>query len=507
LNDDPALRSDALHDEGQRRAALLLRALPVLLLPAAVAVGMWVMMGLLEGEPPPGPPPLPPMPPPPPPEFFPPPPSPLPMLIVMVGMPLLLSVVLFRVIRAGRTTAPALVLVGMWTLVYTVGTLATGVMSYWPASLVVPICAAALLLSSRAGMAIAALATLLVMSSAWLEIQGLRLPVEFGLFGPFFVRPMPPPPPPAGAAGPIVIFWRQGLPGPLILAIGYWVGLFWTVAVLTSLLAGSLQRALQRSRSQAWALAELSADLEDRVARQTAALLEQEREAATLEERARLARDIHDALAQNLTGIIVQLGALQRARAVAPDEVGEHLDLAQRMARESLAEARRSVWNLRAPALERGDLGDALRGLTARPLGPTTAAAFAQTGEPWPLPPSVEAALLRVCQEALANVAKHARATCVAVTLAYEPDAVRLVVRDDGVGFDEAVVRERTSGAAPWSGFGLLGMRERLTALGGTLTLTSRDGAEVVAVVPRAAGAVIDSPAPVAAASGSGVRP
>src|SRR5262249_22712105 len=147
----------------------------------------------------------------------------------------------------------------------------------------------------------------------------------------------------------------------------YWVGLFWTVAVLASLLAGSLQRALHQSRGQARALSELSAELEDRVAAQTAELLAQEREAATMEERARLARDIHDALAQNLTGILVQLGAAQRALAVAPTQVSEHLDLAQRMARESLAEARRSVWNLRAPVLERGDLGDALRGLVTRP--------------------------------------------------------------------------------------------------------------------------------------------
>jgi signal transduction histidine kinase len=149
-------------------------------------------------------------------------------------------------------------------------------------------------------MAIAALATLLVVSGVWLEVQGLRLPLEFSLFGPFFVRPLPPPAPPPGLPLP-----RQGVPGPLLLAVGYWVGLFWTVAVLASLLAGSLQRALQQSRAQARALSELSLELEDRVAAQTAELLVQEREAATMEERTRLARDIHDTLAQNLTGIVV----------------------------------------------------------------------------------------------------------------------------------------------------------------------------------------------------------
>ncbi|HLH26682.1 MAG TPA: sensor histidine kinase [Chloroflexota bacterium] len=475
MTEHVARLQDAITDEGQRRAALLLRTLPALLIPAAAALGMFVVLRLTQGEPPP---PAPGMPAPPGA-----PPSALPMLLGQFALPLLLSAALLLLVRAGRTTAPALVLVGTWTLIYTLGALSSGVMSFWPASLVVPICAAALLLSSRAGMGIAALATLLVAGSAWLEIQGLRVPWDLG---PLFGGPGRPPPPPAMVPPPPGLpFPPQPPPGLPLLAIGYWVGLFWTVAVLTSLLAGSLQRALQQSRAHAHALSQLSAELEDRVAAQTAELLHQEREAATLEERARLARDIHDALAQNLTGIIVQLGAVQRARSVAPGEVDEHLDLAQRMARESLAEARRSVWNLRAPALARGDLGDALRGLVARPVSPEATARFAQVGEPWPLPPAVEAALLRVCQEALANVAKHARATAVAVTLEYSATAVRLAVRDNGVGFDAAALRERPSHAAPWRGFGLLGMRERLAALGGTLILKSDGGAEVVAAVPR----------------------
>src|SRR5262249_36809739 len=154
---------------------------------------------------------------------------------------------------------------------------------------------------------------------------------------------------------------------------------------------------------------------------QTARLLEQEREAATLAERARLAREIHDTLAQGLTGIVVQLGAAQRALAADALAADQHIDLAQHMAREALSEARRSVWNLRAPALERGDLGDALRGLISRPLRPETVAHFEQRGEPRPLPPGVESALLRVCQESLVNVAKHAGATHVDVLLEYTP--------------------------------------------------------------------------------------
>ena len=81
------------------------------------------------------------------------------------------------------------------------------------------------------------------------------------------------------------------------------------------------------------------------------------------------------------------------------------------------------------------------------------------------------------------NVAKHAGATQVRLTLEYTPDAVRLSISDDGVGFDELPAGVAAPG--PWGGFGLLGMRERLMALGGTLELTSDGGAQVVAVVPR----------------------
>ena len=175
--------------------------------------------------------------------------------------------------------------------------------------------------------------------------------------------------------------------------------------------------------------------------------------------------------------------AAQRALAAESAAADQHIDLAQQMARESLAEARRSVWNLRAPALERGDLSDALRGLASRPIRPETTAIFEQSGDPWPLPPPVESALLRVGQEALVNVAKHAGATHVRLMLEYTPDAVRLSISDDGVGFDELPADVAAPG--PWGGCGLLGMRERLVALGGTLELTSDGGAQVVAVVPR----------------------
>ena len=223
------------------------------------------------------------------------------------------------------------------------------------------------------------------------------------------------------------------------------------------------------------------------VAIANAQLLTQAREAAMLEERTRLARDIHDTLAQGLTGIVVQLGAALRALMVAPDETREHLVLAQRMARESLAEARRSVWNLRAPALDRGDLADALRSVAVRPLGSDVVVTFEQVGEPWPLTTAIESTLLRVAQEALANVARHSLATEAWMALIYMTDSVQLSVRDNGVGFDPEAGPEKGITPGPWGGFGLLGMEERVSALGGTLTLSSQDGTLLLATIPRPA--------------------
>ncbi len=433
--------SSAINDETQRRGALLLRTLPILLIPVFVTALTFALLRWSLGD-----------------QIQPPPDARRsfnPLIPIVVLVVFFSSLIIL--VRLGRPTISALLVIGGWTLVTTMGSLQSGVTSYTPALLIVPICAAGLLIDRIACISLAALAILLVGSLAWLEQLGLLLH-----------RPPPP-----------FILASQHY-----LAFGFWVALFMTVAALTSLLAGGLQRALQQSRAQARALQELSAQLEARVEEQTTQLLEQERAAATLAERTRLAREIHDTLAQGLTGIVVQLGAAQRAQATEPAAADQHIDLAQRMAREALAEARRSVWNLRAPALERGDLADALRGLLARPIRPQTTAAFEQRGEPWPLPPDVESALLRVAQEALANVARHAEATHVDVVLDYTPACVRLSITDNGVGFDaQALSAEVASG--PWGGFGLLGMRERIALLGGALELQNGDGAQVAVMVPR----------------------
>ncbi|HEY1012797.1 MAG TPA: sensor histidine kinase, partial [Herpetosiphonaceae bacterium] len=229
----------------------------------------------------------------------------------------------------------------------------------------------------------------------------------------------------------------------------------------------------------------LAAQLADQaaVAVANAQLLARSRESATVEERARLAREIHDTLAQGLTGIIVQIGAAQRALSAAPEEASSHLDLGQRMARESLAEARASVWNLRAPALSHAELIAAIRRLAAHPVRPDLQVTVEQRGELRRLPASVETALLRVCQEALTNVAKHSPATAATIRLDYGPEAVRLTVSDNGPGFDSYVL-EHGGGAGLALGFGLQGMRERLGSFGGALTLRSDGGAQVEATVP-----------------------
>ncbi|MDZ4719460.1 MAG: sensor histidine kinase [Roseiflexaceae bacterium] len=434
---------DLHSDERQRRNTLVLRTLPILLIPFGVSIATFLILrffnqGAFPSQPPTTPPPF--------------GMSPLVPITIMV----IFFSALIVLVRVGRPTISALLLIGVWTLFTTASTLRAGVTSYFPALLIIPICAAGLLIDRAASLSLAALATVLVYSMALLEVQGRFIPEQ----------------------PPQVLIANM----PYI-SIGFWVGLFWTIAALTSLLAGGLHQALVRSRNQAEELARLRDQLEARVAAQTDQLLEQEREAATLEERTRLAREIHDTIAQGLAGVVVQLGAVQRALVAAPDDAPPHLDLAQRMAREALAEARRSVWNLRAKALDHGAIGDALHGLVERQAALLYQVSFKQVGEARALAPETETALLRVAQESLANAAKYASKSSVSVELAYLPDHVRLTIRDSGPGF-AADVLERPAAPGPWGGFGLLGMRERIAALGGSLVLHNEGGAVVDVLVP-----------------------
>ncbi|GAA5190630.1 sensor histidine kinase [Rugosimonospora acidiphila] len=220
-------------------------------------------------------------------------------------------------------------------------------------------------------------------------------------------------------------------------------------------------------------------------------LMAQAREAGVLDERQRMAREIHDTLAQGLTGIVTQLQAAEQA---SEDPTGwrRHLAAATALARESLSEARRSVHELRPEPLETARLSEAVSGVAERwSARQGVPVQVATTGTVRPMPPEAEVALLRAAQEALANVAKHAGATRVGVTLSYLEHEVALDVRDDGTGFDPDgrdgldgvnglggdAGAGRRAGGGPGSGFGLVAMRQRIEALSGTVQVESEPGA------------------------------
>ncbi len=197
------------------------------------------------------------------------------------------------------------------------------------------------------------------------------------------------------------------------------------------------------------------------------------RELAVLEERNRIAREIHDTLAQGFTGVVVQLEALEQALEESPAEVSGHLSRAKSLARESLNEARRSVRALVPGALEQRSLDAVLKDEILRfsTSGPEKAS-FRLSGKKRELPSNIQAALLRICQESLANVRRHARATEVTVELSFNHKAAWLSVEDDGVGIDMDAVKA-TDGVG---GFGLIAMEQRARLLKGSLRVTTEEG-------------------------------
>ena len=434
--------SAPIPDETQRRGQAFVRTLPILLIPFGVAVLMGIIFRVLYGAP-----------------SFATRNEPSVTPLVPIFILGIFCIAMLALVRLGRPNISSVLLIGLWTLLTTLLGLMNPANNIWPALLLVPICAAGLLLDGIASITLAALATVLLIGVG--ASNGLQ---EATLL-----------PPTASTTASAFPFF----------SVTFWTGVFWMIAALTYLLASSMQRALKATRTQAEQLRELAASLDARVQKQTSELLQQSRETAVMEERSRVARDIHDTLAQGLTGIVVQLGAAQRAMEVAPTDAPEHMQLAQEMAREALAEARRSIWNLRAPNLERGELRDALAGLAQRASNETMRVHFETRGAVWELHADVESALLRVTQEALVNVGKHANATHADVMLEYRNDAIGLQIRDNGIGLDDEALNDANAVKGPTSGFGLLGMRERIEQWGGELKLTNKDGALVEATIPR----------------------
>lgn len=225
---------------------------------------------------------------------------------------------------------------------------------------------------------------------------------------------------------------------------------------------------LEASRAAALASARLAGEERERAARAS--------DLAVAEERNRLAREIHDTLAQGLAGIVLQLEAAEDSLPPGSGTAAAHLDRARALARESLQEARRSVWNLRPRRLEEAGLAGALAALAEETTGDGVRVDARLEPAP-PLAPAAAEALYRVAQEAVANVRRHSGARRASLELAAAPGpggrpGARLTVTDDGHGFDPAA----RTGPTPAGGFGLWAMAERAAALGGQLEIVSEPG-------------------------------
>jgi signal transduction histidine kinase len=267
---------------------------------------------------------------------------------------------------------------------------------------------------------------------------------------------------------------------------GFGVYLYLVLVAVNLMIAGALTLTGAAEEKHRRELAEANGRLREMLEENAglhAQLVAQAREAGVLDERQRLAGEIHDTLAQGLTGIVRQLEVVERFGDDA-EKRRHHLTLARELARDSLAEARRSVQALRPGPLAAARLPEALAELTAS--WSRTAGIDARveiSGEAVALAPEVEVVLFRAAQEALANAGKYSGAGRVGVTLSYTGDVVVLDVVDDGRGF-----RPGGPSSADGTGYGLAAMRSRLKHIGGTLTIESEpgDGTAISAAVPVA---------------------
>lgn len=242
--------------------------------------------------------------------------------------------------------------------------------------------------------------------------------------------------------------------------------LSWLLSLAVAGLVAAWQKAMVRRSEE-------RQDLLEELAATRGELAAAERQAGVLGERQRLAREIHDTVAQEFTSIVLHLEAAEGASNGAAGAFGKHLTEARRAARTGLNETRRLVAALRPELLDGRSLAEALTRLADRwsdESGVATRVQLDEGGSP-ALPREVEATVLRAAQEALANVRKHAEASEVTLTFSRIGDLVVLDVQDDGRGF---VPREERPGQG--ERLGLLGMRERAEQLGGRLLVESAPG-------------------------------
>lgn len=203
---------------------------------------------------------------------------------------------------------------------------------------------------------------------------------------------------------------------------------------------------------------------------------------AVLNERTRLAQELHDTLEQTLTGIALQMDTAAKFAAADASRANHHLELARNLVTQSQTEVRCSVWDLRSRSPEQMDLAGLLRKISQQLVEDTgIQVEIRATGRVRPLPELIEENLLRVAQEALTNIIKHSRATQAVITLDYGPQNVFLTIQDNGVGFDPA------HQAGPREGhFGLLGITERTNRLRGQVQISSApgQGTTIRAIIP-----------------------
>lgn len=218
-----------------------------------------------------------------------------------------------------------------------------------------------------------------------------------------------------------------------------------------------------------------------------AELIAAEHREGVLAERGRLARDIHDTLAQGYIGVIMHLEAADEMKKTQPEKAEFHFQQAEKMARVGLTQARQVVNDLRPDLLEKTESpAEALQALLAdwsTQSGIETS--FSENGDPADTHPETEITMLRTTQEGLANIMKHAQATAVQVTLSWIGEQVVLDIEDNGVGFDHDP-EENSSDPFAMSGFGLHAMNERVSQSGGELFVESAvgEGTTVTAILP-----------------------
>ena len=252
---------------------------------------------------------------------------------------------------------------------------------------------------------------------------------------------------------------------------------FLTMAFLASMLGLFVSSIARQNRERQRMIKELESTRRE--------LAKAEREAGVLQERQRLAGEIHDTLAQGFTSIILQLETAEIAIDDDPPEARIHMERALKAARDSLAEARGVLWALRPDILKRESLKTVLE-RTSRKWEESTGirAEVNVTEDMGALPPEVEAVLVSAAQEALANVHKHAEASLVSISLSFMGDEVILDVRDNGRGYTMTEPADRDARVP--EGYGIPAMRERAEHLGGRVTIETSlgEGTTLVVEIP-----------------------